>query len=89
MATYLPGVNSLPPWHGSRFPPDSDLEIALTTILTLASTRVCIWRLATGDVNAVERERFGDAISDNAESPDMDASRGDAADGHTPQPTAA
>jgi hypothetical protein len=76
-ATYLTMVNALPPWHGTRFLPDSDPELAPTTILTLAATCVCISRLATG---AAELERFGDAIGDNAESPDMDASLGDAVD---------
>ena len=72
-ATYLTMVNALPAWHGTRFLPDSVLELALTTILTLAATRACIWRLATGDADAAELERFGDAIGDNAEFPDMDA----------------
>ena len=79
-ATYLTMVNALPPWNGTRFLPDSDLELALTTILTLAATCVCVWRLATGDADVAELERFGNAIGDNAESPDMDASLGDAVD---------
>jgi hypothetical protein len=36
--------------------------------------------LAPGDTAAAEFERFGDAIGDNAESAEMDASPGDAAD---------
>ena len=80
MATYLTVVNALPPWHGTRFVPDFDLELALTTIPALAATCACPWRLATGDATAAELERFGDAIGDNAESPDRDASLGDVAD---------
>jgi hypothetical protein len=80
VATYLTTVNALSPWHGTRFLPDSGLELALMTILTLAATCVCLWRLATGDAAATELERFGDAIGDNAELPDMDASLGDAID---------
>lgn len=80
MATYLTMVNALPPWHGTRFLPDTAPELALTTIMTLAATCVCIWRLVTGDAAAAELERFGDAIGDNAESPDLDASLSDAVD---------
>ena len=80
MATHLTVVNALPPRHGTRFLPDADLELALTTVLTLAATCACIWRLATGDAAAAELERLRDAIGDNAESADMDASLGDVAD---------
>ena len=66
LAAWLTGANSIPPWSGLRIMPSSDLEFAVTAILTIAASAACAWRLISGSAADAELQRLAATTDDDS-----------------------
>ena len=66
LAAWFTGANSIPPWNGLRIMPSSDLEFAIASILTIAASVTCAWRLISGSTADAELQRLAVTTDDDS-----------------------